>query len=221
MDATSRNSIVHSENHCKICICCYRALLIWVVLFLKNERKKEKKKEEEEEQHAEKMKSERSVYCRTRNTISLSFRFVRNTLCFFDVFFLFFFRLGFSFCSFWLRPCSGFERSIYRSLFVESVHSMVQIFCLEMKFTRVYREKIENWKNDQLEKKRERERDGKTWSIWSGNCTLWKLESDDCIRVTVSFIDEIRALPFIWPPARATMISFEIKAMSESRTIVN
>ena len=36
---------------------------------------------------------------------------------------------------------------------------MVQIFCLEMKFTRVYREKIENWKNDQLEKKRERERE--------------------------------------------------------------
>lgn len=147
MDATSRNSIVHSENHCKICICCYRALLVWVVLFLKKERKKEKKKEKE--QHAEKMKSETSVYCRTRNTISSSFRIIRNTLCFFDVFFLFFFRLGFSFCIFWLRSCSGFERSIFRSSFVESVHSMVQIFWLEMIHPGLPREdwKLENWKN--------------------------------------------------------------------------
>lgn len=125
------------------------------------------------------------------------------------------------FCIFWLRSCSGFERSIYRSLFVESVHSMVQIFCLEMIHPSLPRKdwKLEKWST--REKEIERERDGKTWSIWSGNCTLWKLESDDCIRVTVSFIDEIRALPFIWPPARATMISFEIKAMSESRIIVN
>lgn len=43
---------------------------------------------------------------------------------------------------------------------------------------------------------------------WSRNCTLWKLKSDDCISVIVLFIDEIRALPFIWPPARV-IITFE------------